>query len=76
MIEAQKLKIALESENYKNAQVADLDNAKRKRKLDLENIKVSMGIKTFPTDQKVQSEKKLLNLVEEDLNKIKATNKN
>ena len=76
LIEAQKLKIALESENYKNAQVADLDNAKRKRKLNLENIKVSMGIKTFPTDQKVQSEKKLLSLVEEDLNKVKATIKN
>lgn len=76
LIEAQKLKIALESENYKNAQLADLDNVKRKRKLDLENIKISMGIKTFPTDENVQSEKKLLNLVEEDLNKIKATSKN
>jgi diguanylate cyclase (GGDEF)-like protein len=75
-IEAQKLKNALESENYKNAQLADLDNVKRKRKLDLDNIQVSMGIKTFPTDKKVQSEKKLLSLVEDDLNKAKAANKN
>jgi len=71
LIEAKKLKKALESVSYKNEKLADLDNVKRKRKLDLDNIKINLGVKTFPTNIKVQSEKKLLSLVEEELNKSK-----
>jgi len=76
LIEAQKLQNALESVSYKNEKLADLDNVKRKRKLDLDNIKINLGVKTFPTNIKVQSEKKLLNLVEEELNNAKISPNN
>jgi len=74
LIEAQKLQNALESENYKNEQLADLNNVKRKRKLDLDKIKINLGIKTFPTDKKIQSTTRLLNLIEEELIKSKEIN--
>ena len=66
-IEAKKLKKTLESENYKNQHLADLNNVKRKRKIDLENIKINIAVKTFPSDIKIESEKKLLNIVEAQL---------
>jgi len=75
-IEAKKLKKALESENYKNEQLADLNNIKRRRKIDLENITISMGVETFPTVKKIRSEKILLNLVDKKLTKEKTMKKN
>jgi len=73
LIEAKKLKNTLESGSYKNEKLADLDNVKRKRKLDLDSIEIKLGIITFPLNKKVQSEKKLLSLVEEELIKSKET---
>jgi len=76
LIESQKLQYAFDSVSYKNEKLADLDNVKRKRKLDLDKIKINMGVKTFPTNKKIQSEKKLLSLVEEELNKVKSAQNN
>jgi diguanylate cyclase (GGDEF)-like protein len=66
-IEAIKLKNFLESENYKNEQMADLNNIKRKRKIDLENITINMSVDTFPTNKKIRSEKMFLSDVEKKL---------
>ena len=66
-IEVQKLKQALESENYKNHHLADLKQVKRKRKFNLENLKVNLAQKTFPCEQKIESEDKLLKMLENEL---------
>lgn len=73
--EALKLKNSLESENYKNEFVADLNNVKRKRKIDLAKISVSIGVVTYPTNKEILSEKGLLKYVKSELTKEKMQKK-
>ena len=73
-IESEKLKNALESENYKNEQLADLNDIKRKRKIDLDKVTISMGVVTFPTNKEIHSENDLLKLVKKELS-IEKSNK-
>jgi diguanylate cyclase (GGDEF)-like protein len=76
IIEAQKLKKILESENYKNEKLADLNNIKRKRKIDLEKISICISVGTYPTDKKIRSEKEFLKVLEKELKNEKTMKKN
>ncbi len=74
--EAEKLRISLDGASYLDENIIDLENMKRKRKIDLNKITVSLGVATYPTDQKINTEKELFNLAKMALLKAKSIGRN
>lgn len=72
----EKLRISLEGVDYFEEVMINNKNIARNRKNNLKNITVCIGIATYSAEQKLKSEKELINFAERALVKAKSSGKN
>ena len=74
--EAERLRVALGQTDYSKDFDIDSDNAGRKRKSDHTNLTVSIGVATYPSEEKITSDKDFLSLAKKALDLAKTGGKN
>jgi two-component system, cell cycle response regulator len=70
--EAERLRVALDKTDYTD----DFMTVKRRRKNDLATVTASIGVATYPSEQKITTEKELFNQTKKALDKAKTSGKN
>jgi len=74
--EGEKLRVSLEGADYVSDIMIDVKNTIRRRKIDLNNITVSIGIATFTPGMTINSEKRLIDYAKKAIVKAKSSGKN
>jgi len=70
--EAERLRVALGQTDYTD----DFMTHRRRRKNDLSTVTASIGVATYPSEQKITAEKELFNQAKKALDKAKTSGKN
>jgi diguanylate cyclase (GGDEF)-like protein len=74
--EAERLRVALGQTNYLDDFLLDLKNNKQRKRSDLDNLTVSIGIATYPAENEIGTEKDLMKFARQALDKAKLAGKN
>jgi diguanylate cyclase (GGDEF)-like protein len=74
--EAERLRIALGQADYIDNFLIDLENRKQRKRSEIDNLTVSIGIATYPAESEIGTEKDLLKVARQALDKAKLAGRN
>ena len=74
--EAERLRIALGQTNYIDDFLLDLKNNKQRKRSEIDNLTVSIGIATYPTENEIGTERDLLKIARQALDRAKQAGRN
>jgi len=74
--EAERLRIAIGQADYIEDFLFDIKNSKQRRRSEFDNLTVSIGVATYPAHEEIGTEKDLIRIARQALDKAKIAGKN